>query len=330
MAWRIMGHERAVRALSEAARADTPAHAYLIVGPPRIGKRTLARELAAALNCDAPASERPCHSCSTCRMIAHEGHPDLIVVERSEDRRLKIEQIRDVRGAVEWRPYQGRFKVYIFVDADEMTEGAANALLKTLEEPPPQVVIALTASHADAVPATILSRCRVVALQPVPRRQLASGLVTLYGARSDEAERLAALANGAPGWAMEALADPALVAEREREVARAAQLSHGPLSRRLLLVGEICSGKSFIENRSLCLRTLEDMRLWWRDLLLVASGSGAPLAHVDRRDELERQASARGRERIVRGLREIELTAASVERNVTPRLALEALLLRLN
>ncbi|HKC73221.1 MAG TPA: DNA polymerase III subunit delta', partial [Chloroflexota bacterium] len=75
---------------------------------------------------------------------------------------------------------------------------------------------------------------------------------------------------------------------------------------------------------------LEDMQLWWRDLLLVATGSPAPPVHRDRRSELERQAAKRGRERIVRGLREIELTAGAVERNVTPRLALEALLLRLN
>jgi hypothetical protein len=107
-------------------------------------------------------------------------------------------------------------------------------------------------------------------------------------------------------------------------------LSDGPLSARLLLAGEVCKGESFVASRALCLHTLEDMQLWWRDLLLVATGSPAPPVHRDRRAELEQQAAKRGRERIVRGLREIELTAGAVERNVTPRLALEALLLRLN
>src|SRR5919204_260715 len=237
MSWTMIGHRRAVRSLQRVVASGTLAHAYLITGPAQIGKRTLARELAAALNCDAPPQDRPCHGCRNCRMTAHEQHPDLIVVERSDGRKdLRVEDVRAARASVDWRPYQGRYKVYLFVDADEMNPAAANALLKTLEEPPPLVVHVLTASQAEAVPPTVLSRCRVLPLQPVPVDDLAAGLQELHGVAPDR----------------------------------------------------------------------------------------------DGRAELERQAAKRGRERIVRGLREIELTAGAVERNVTPRLALEALLLRLN
>ena len=151
----------------------------------------------------------------------------------------------------------------------------------------------------------------------------------LHGAPPDEARRLAALAGGRPGWAVEALARPELVAERAANVDRAVALSEGKLSERLALAGEVCKGESFLESRAACLRTLDDMLVWWRDLLLVATDAAVAPVHAERRDELVRQAERRGRDRIVRGLREIETTAGAVERNVTPRLALEALLLRL-
>lgn len=334
MTWRLIGHQRAMRTLQMAVTANAPAHAYLMTGPERVGKRTMARELAAALNCEAAPAERPCHICRPCRMIDHGGHPDFVVVERTlddraDDRKSHIERIRDARGSAALRPYEGRYKVYLFVDAEEMSEAAANVLLKTLEEPPPQVVIALTASHAESVPTTVLSRCRVVPLQPVAAPEIAAGLCALYDATPDEARRLAALAGGRPGWAVEALAHPELVAERAAGVDRAVALSEGKLSERLALAGEVCKGESFLESRAACLRTLDDMLVWWRDLLLVATDAAVPPVHADRRDELARQAARRGRDRIVRGLREIETTAGAVERNVTPRLALEALLLRL-
>ena len=105
MTWTIIGHQRAVRFLQRAVACGTLAHAYLITGPPQIGKRTLARELAMALNCDAPPQQRPCHGCRSCRMTAHEQHPDLIVVDRSDGRKdLRVEDVRAARASVDLRP----------------------------------------------------------------------------------------------------------------------------------------------------------------------------------------------------------------------------------
>src|ERR671930_1169447 len=260
MTWNIIGFRLAVRSRQRNLAFGTVSHAYLITGPAQIGKRTLARELAAALNCDAPPQERPCHGCRNCRMTAHGQHPDLIVVERSDGRKdLRVEDVRAARASVDWRPYQGRYKVYLFVDADEMNPAAANALLKTLEEPPPLVVHVLTASQAEAVPPTVLSRCRVLPLQPLSVDDLAAGLQELHGAEPDRAGRLAALSGGRAGWAIAALSAPELVAEREAAVDRAVALSDGPLSARLLLAGEVCKGESFVARRALCMLTMEVM-----------------------------------------------------------------------
>jgi len=191
------------------------------------------------------------------------------------------------------------------------------------------------------MPITVVSRCRSVPLQPVAPATLSTGLQELYGAPPETARRLAALSNGRPGWAINALATPELVTRREEEINGVVALSEGPLAARLLLAGDACWGGSFLESRALCLRVLEDMGVWWRDLLIVSStadgmrdtsdaSTSGVLTHADRRDELERQAARRGRVKIARGLREIDVTAGAVERNVTPRLALEALVLRLN
>ncbi len=365
MSWLLIGHERAVNVLRKETLAGTPAHAYLFAGPAGIGKRRLARELAAALNCEADAGNRPCHACRTCRMIDKEAHPDFLVVDsareerrsaegdraadaagqngggpansagrrpdgRGADRTKHIDLIRAARETAAWRPYEARYKILLFADAEEMSEAAANVLLKTIEEPPPQVIIVMTARHVEAVPLTIQSRCRAVTLQPVPVPDLAEGLQRLHRAEAGLALRLAALSGGRVGWAVDALSNPDLVAEREAEVDRAVELSAGPLSGRLLLAGQATRGESFGEARAACLRTLSDMQVWWRDLLLVASGAPVTPVHQDRAGDLARQAERRGCARIVAGLREIELTIAAVEeRNVTPRLALEALLLRL-
>jgi DNA polymerase-3 subunit delta' len=366
MSWLVIGHERAVHALCKETLAGTPAHAYLFAGPAGIGKRRLARELAAALNCEAEPDDRPCHACRTCRMIDKEAHPDFLIVdsareerrraegdrpvdtaagkgvdgpaaapsrrseERAVDRTKHIDLIRAARETAAWRPYEARYKVLLFADAEEMSEAAANVLLKTIEEPPPQVIIVMTARHVEAVPLTVQSRCRVITLQAVPVAELAEGLQRLHQADADLALRLAALSGGRVGWAVDALSNPDLVAEREAEVDRAVDLSSGPLSHRLVLAGQVTRGESFGEARAACLRALSDMQVWWRDLLLVASGAPVTPVHQDRAVDLARQSERRGCGRIVAGLREIELTMAAVEeRNVTPRLALEALLLRL-
>src|SRR5581483_2857255 len=150
----IIGHDRVVATLRYAASREAPSHSYLFTGPARIGKRTLARELAAALNCTAVPEQRPCHACPACRMIGHWAHPDVVLVERAEGRqKLSVEHVREARKTMALRPYQGRYKVYVFADADEMSEESANALLLAFEEPPPQVVFVLTASKPEAVPA---------------------------------------------------------------------------------------------------------------------------------------------------------------------------------
>lgn len=329
MGWQTIGHRQARQMLQRAVLREQPAHAYLFVGPPRIGKRTLARELAAALNCTAALPERPCHQCANCRMIGHEAHPDLIVLESENERSISTETVRETRASIEWRPYQARYKVYLIIDAEDLTEQGTNVLLKALEEPPPQVLFLLTARQQESVLPTVLSRVRIVSLEPLTVGEVSQALQEQFHDEAAQARQIASLAQGRMGWAIEARMNESLLEERKSAMARVIKLTEGRHSERLIMAGEICQGENFLESRSKCLAFLDDLRIWWRDMLLVSSQSSAEIACAEWREQLTMLSARRSRTRIVSVLREIEQAASAVERNVTPRLVLESLMLRM-
>jgi len=157
--WQVVGHEWAVELLKRSLTNGRVAHAYLLTGPPQIGKTTLALNFAQALNCQNP--EGPCGECLSCRKIAHGTHPDVRVIE-GQGGTIKIDQIRALQRQAALSCTEGRWKVFILRQMERATTEAANCLLKTLEEPPAHVILVLTASEADALPPTIVSRCQVL------------------------------------------------------------------------------------------------------------------------------------------------------------------------
>ena len=209
--WPIIGHEWAVELLQHSLAAGRQPHAVLFAGPAQIGKRTLALALAAAINCTSKGA-RPCGQCRSCRLIEHNSHPDVRVVqaeagESSREGVLKIDQIRELQHAAALGPLESSYKVFVLREIERANLPAANALLKTLEEPPSQVVLLLTSARPHALLPTIISRCQVLALRPLPLGQIASALVERWGASQEEADLLSRLSEGRIGWAVQRLKD---------------------------------------------------------------------------------------------------------------------------
>ncbi len=233
----ILGQERIISYLKTAGQKGRLSHAYLFLGPEGVGKACTARALAAALNCLAPLKDGDaCGACASCRRLAAGVHPDFLVIGPAPDsQQIKIGQIREFRRLTAYPPFGDGWRVALIKPGEAMNDEAANALLKTLEEPPERHLLALTARvEADLLP-TVVSRCHKLAFVPLPAALVARELRERRGLAPPQARLLAALSGGSLGRAL-TLDPEAILANAARcwpiwrpsPAARPAWLSIGP------------------------------------------------------------------------------------------------------
>ena len=318
--WQVVGHKQAVDQLKGALASGRVAHAYLLTGPPQIGKRSLALDFAQALNC--LNEEKPCGQCLACSKIAHGNHPDVQVIE-GEGGTIKIDQMRTLRREAALFPLEGRWKIYIIRQMEQATTEAANCLLKTLEEPPPHVVLMLTASEAEALLPTIVSRCQVINLRPLATETVQRSLQERWGVDVERARLLARLSGGRLGWAVVASQNDAILSRREKYLDQMMKLMGQGRVERMEYVQQLSHDPE-------ALRELLQLWLsWWRDLLLTASGSSAEIINIDREDTLRAQAERYSVDQVRDFVEALRAAAWRLEHNANTRLTLEVLMLSL-
>ena len=333
MTWRTLGQDHLIARLQPALEQGRESHAYLLTGPPHVGKLTLAREIAQAVSClQGPGA--PCGECTQCRRIANGLHADVRVVdiefsrkveERNTVTTITIGAIREVERVVSLNPFEGPRTVVIIDGAGSMTTDAANALLKTLEEPPPGVLFLLLAADEEALLPTIRSRCQTLALLPMSRRQMIDFLSESHGIDEDEADRLFRLSRGCLGWALQALADPQILDQRQADLERMRETIGAGLASRFSYANEVAS--LFSSDRPAARELLALWLRWWRDLLLVKQGAEEYLHNADLSEELRAHAETVSVAQIAAFIRRLQDTMAALDANASPRLALETLML---
>ncbi len=327
MPWRIAGNERAISALQAAVASGSPAHAYLFFGPEHTGRATTAMRLAQALNCT--GGDPPCGECNQCRRIENGIHSDVFTVSVEADdgparKAISVEQMRDVQQATSLNPYEGRTRVVVIDPSEEMSDGAQNAFLKTLEEPPPHVAFVLIASDSEKLLETIRSRCARIDFGLVAADDIEAALRD-RGATADNARLLARLSGGRPGWAIDALNDPKVLERRRDVLDTARSLARLPVADRMDLAEKLSD--AFKRDRDAVLRQLDEWAAWWRDVLLAQSGAADRIANLDRDEELREDAAEHSRAEVASFLQTIIETRTYLVENVQSRIALDALML---
>jgi DNA polymerase III subunit delta' len=342
----IIGHRRPLELLSRGLANGTLPPSLIFAGPTGVGKRRAAIAVAEVLNCleaardvlagpgDDPEFRLPldaCGTCLSCRRVGRGVHPDVLLVTPAEDRTtVSIEQVRELNERVGFRPFEGRRRVVIVDEADEVLLGASqNALLKTLEEPPGSTVFILVAAQVEHLLSTVRSRCPQVRFGPLSPRQVATCLARDHGVDATRAEALAAVADGSVGAALgaDALADVRTrVGQLLAQVARARD-PRARLDAAKDVVGKAPKG---VGEREALARQLRVMQGLLRDVGVLSSGSGERvLANTDVQPLLEQLQPAFGRERLVGAFMAVDRALGALDRNASPKIVADWLMLQL-
>ena len=366
--WQTIGYDKALDTLTRSVQRGGIAHAWLLAGPPNVGKMTLALDIARLVNCQAPQPEnRPCAQCRQCQRITNSLHADVRVISQDTGasgtpRRtaVSVDQIREIQREAILKPYEGNCRVFIIENADNFTQEAANALLKMLEEPPENVLFALLAAEvrentADEsagyiAPPAEHEQDRIAALlEAVPQ---VGGILPTILSRCQTLQ-------------MRPL--PTTIVQRELETrfslppeqtTEIARLSAGRLgwalqaaadpqtlqnrSDRLDEIEAVIGGAldekfayaerqaaAFGRSRQAVYHELQLWQGWWRDALIVHQDSADYLVNISRAPALQAAAAACAATQSVAAIRAVQETTAMLESNVNPRLCLEAMMLRM-
>jgi len=274
----LKGQDSAVSYLKSSLRNNHISHAYIFSGPDGIGKRLAAINFAKVLNCGHIVSESPCDQCSSCKKIDALVHPDILILKpKEEGASIKIDDVRALTKDVYLKPFEARKKVYMIESAEYMKHEAANALLKTLEEPPSDSVIILLTSNIKSLFHTIVSRCQVVKFFPLKLNEVESILNKEYSLSPADAHILAHLAGGRLGEALKF---------RDEDI----------FTKRSLIMDKILSVSradfDFDDIPKEDVRVYLDMILaWYSDIMNVKAGaSDDMLVNIDRTDSISIEA----------------------------------------
>jgi len=293
MSWNLIGHSWAEQILRQQLAAGSLRHAYLFSGPSGVGRRTLALRFAQAINCPQSSSTgESCGTCRTCRQIEDMQQADLNILQaEQEGDTLKIDQVRELQHLLSLAPYESHYRIALLLRLEEANLSAQNALLKTLEEPNPRVILLVTANDPDNLLPTVVSRCEHIRLRPQAVDVLAAHLQENLHIDAENAVLISHIAGGRPGYALRLINEKELLLIRKQTLDRCLQLISYSSMERMLFVEKLTKSK---DRKDIKIDLKEELGQWlsfWRDVLIVNTNSQANLINLDFQEIIHQIAS---------------------------------------
>jgi len=316
----IKGQSQAIRILQKEIATSAVSGAYLFTGPSGVGKGLTALTFAKTLNCKREGIDS-CDRCSSCRKIDHYNHPDVRMITPEKDS-IKIEQIRNLKREISYKIYEGKKKVWIIEEADKFSLEAGNSLLKILEEPPAQTVLILISQTQEKLLPTILSRCEIIRFFPLSLKEIEEIITEQVPRNSQEIHLLARLARGKAGEALRLIKEKDALKNRD-EVLNALEKEMS-----IEEVFKLTTKWANYERKELE-RILDIILFWFRDILILKQGEEGRLINYDKIKGLKKQKKKYSLKEIRQIMETIEKTRYYLKNNVSQKLALEALWLKL-
>jgi len=320
----IYGHEKQIVILKQALAQHRVGHSYLFSGIDAAGKKTLALEFAKVVNCEkADEIHDSCGECPACLKINRHNHPDIFFIE-AEGQFIRINAIRDIQEQMTFKPMEGRRRVFVIDNADKMNDQAANALLKTLEEPSPANILILVTAKPYTLPSTIISRCRHMRFNPLSIDTVAKFLIERMNMEKKKALLLASLSGGSIGQALELNKDDVIAYRTETLKLLANTKKSEPLSL-LAFTSFFGQDKRGIKQGFNILKTC------FRDALVYKeTNNDQMLINQDNSSFIASLALRLSGEQILRNIALVEKAAETIEQNVNKSLTLETMAFKLH
>jgi len=318
----VIGQKEAVEILQDEIEKNRISHAYLFSAKKGSGKTKLAFEFAKASFCEKSKVDS-CGSCLNCRKMDHQNHPDFKTISILEGKTaISIDQIRELKKEIAYKPYDSDHKIYIIEPAEKMTKQAANSLLKTLEEPPSFVTIILLTEDSGKLLPTIVSRCQQIKLSSVSQQKI-KDLLLAEGLNQEQAAIISKTAAGSPGRALEIIKIDDYFEHRQeiydflKDIKSKNTIEIFKITEKLV---------SLLKSGFPCFNLLSD---WYRDIMLIKQDYLDAVINKDYLEDLKIMAEKLSLQNIIRSLELITESEEYIERNIREELSLEVLFFKL-
>ncbi|MEK9129891.1 MAG: DNA polymerase III subunit delta' [Patescibacteria group bacterium] len=322
----VIGHKKIIYFLQKSIDNNKLSHAYLFYGPTHLGKTTITKNFLFKILC-----KNKCGKCIHCQQLEKNIHPDVHFIKKEENKKnITIEQIRTLQEKLTKHSLYGSYKIIVINDADVLSLGAANCLLKSLEEPNPKTIFILIAENLKSLPKTIISRTQILKFLPVATEEIVNYFKKQFNLNTEQAFELAKISTNKPGCAITFFQNQDLILKNKKQVQEFINFLQKNLSEKFQFIEKKLSSKNeFLENIAILQNILSQWNLIIRDLILLKNSLSTFIIYSFFKKELEEITQKYNEDQLIQILQEIKKSKEYLFFNANPKLVFENLILKI-